>query len=409
MQISDVSRFASVTQGFDALDLVEPEGDGLAAPRPISVLVIEDDDTDFHITQRTLLMMDTFDATIHHARSLEEAREAVLGNSFDVALVDFCLGLETGARALQDLGGRNGAVAPILLTGMPGQDVKQIALRAGAIYCIDKNQLSPALLENTIRCTLHTYALERKLQDLVIALERANRAKSDFFTKIGHDLKTPLNAIIGYSDALSSETFGPVGQAKYKEAGESIKESGLHLLEVINNLIQHSLSQGGMAEAAFQFEDVNELVARAISMIDILRRRHGHTLTRRLSGAPVHVNCHRSVLTQAILNILSNAIKYTPKGGAISVEVRETSRQVEIRIADNGIGMNENDLAVALAPFGRVELPARAVQEGTGIGLPIVRDIMASHQGQLEIESAPGKGTTVILRLPIAVAAWEAA
>ena len=74
MQISDVSRFASVTQGFDALDLVEPEGDGLAAPRPISVLVIEDDDTDFHITQRTLLMMDTFDATIHHARSLEEAR-----------------------------------------------------------------------------------------------------------------------------------------------------------------------------------------------------------------------------------------------------------------------------------------------------------------------------------------------
>ncbi|MGI9383748.1 MAG: ATP-binding response regulator, partial [Methyloligellaceae bacterium] len=409
MRAFDVCRFASVNQEFDALDLTEPTGDGLSASRPISVLVIEDDETDFRTTRSALLTMDTFDATIHHARDLEEAREALLGQSFDVVLVDSCMGIETGPQALQDFGGRNGAIPPILLTGVPGQDTQQVARSAGQIYCIDKNQLSPALLENTIRCTLHTYGLERKLQDLIIALERANRAKSDFFTKIGHDLKMPLNAIIGYSDALTSEIYGPVGQPKYREAGESIKESGLHLLEVIDNLIQHSLGQGEIGDADFQFEDINELVARAIDMIDILRRRCGHTLTRRLSGAPIHVNCHRSVLTQAILNILSNAIKYTPKGGEVSVDVRETGRQVEIRIADNGIGMNENDMAVALAPFGRVELPARVVQEGTGIGLPIVRDIMARHGGQLEIESAPGEGTTIVLRLPIAVAAWEAA
>lgn len=409
MHFSDVGRFASASHGFDGLDLLEPDDDGLSGPRAISVLVIEDEETDFHMTRKTLLLMDTFDATIHHARSLEEAREAALEQSFDVALVDFQLGIETDARALQDLGGRNGAVAPILLTGMPGQDAKQIQLGAGAIYCVDKNQLSPALLENTIRCTLHTHALERKLQDLVIALERANRAKSDFFAKIGHDLKTPLNAIIGYSDALASEMFGPVGQPKYKEAGESIKDSGQHLLEVINNLIQHSLSRGEMGNAAFQLEDVNELVARALSMVDILRRRRGHALSRKLSDAPVRVHCHRSVLTQAILNILSNAIKYTPKGGAIDVDVRGTGRQIEIRVTDNGIGMSENDVAVALAPFGRVDLPAQVAQEGTGIGLPIVRDIMARHEGQLEIQSTPGVGTTVVLRLPIAVTAQDAA
>ena len=406
MQASELDGALSGVDGYGAPELEVRAGE---APQRVSVLVIEDDDADFRITRSALHAMDALAATVHHARSLGEARAALQRGSFDVALVDFNLGLESGISALRDLGGRHGSVAPILLTGMPGADVKQTALQAGAIYCLDKGELSPGLMESTIRCTLHTFALERRLQDLVIELERANRARSDFFAKIGHDLKTPLNAIIGYSDALAVEAFGPVGQVAYRDAGERIKESGLHLLEVIDNLIQHSLSQGELGAGTFDTEDVNELVERALGMVDILRRKREHTLTKKLSERPVHVSCQRSTLTQAVLNVLSNAIKYTPNGGNSCVGVMQAGRYVEIRIRDDGIGMSDRDVAIALAPFGRVELPAPLAQDGTGIGLPIVRDIMARHEGQLEIESAPGEGTIIVLRLPARATARRAA
>ena len=328
------------------------------------------------------------------------ARGMIAEQHFDVALVDFCLGMDTGTRAIQELGGRIGATALILLTGMPGQDIRQIALRAGAIHCIDKNQLNPVLLETTIRSALHTHALEVKLQEMIVELELANRAKTDFFARIGHDLKTPLNVILGYAQMIKGQTDEPEPQAKNAAFADNICNAGAHLLEVLDNLIFHAANQGSYAGGQFEHADLNKLTEQAVELTDILARSRRHKVEVALSDDDVIVSCQPAVLTQAILNVVSNAVKYTPPGGNIRISTASRDRFNEICVEDSGIGMSRTDIDIALQPFGRVTLPEQHMQEGTGIGLPIVRDIVSSHGGQLDLESTPGEGTNVILRFP---------
>ena len=404
------SVFASI---HDCSNLNTPEllggiEDGLIEPRDIDVLIIEDDSSDFRITSKTLQMMDTFRANIFHAPDLVAARGMSTERTFDVVLVDFCLGMDTGTRAIQELGGRIGSAALILLTGMPGQDIREIALKAGAIHCIDKNQLNPVLLETTIRSALHTHALETKLQEMIVELELANRGKTDFFARIGHDLKTPLNAALGYAEMISEQTFGPEAGDKYVECSNNIRTAGAHLLEVLDNLIHHAANESSYSDGHREIANLCDLVQNAISMVDVLARARKHDVKFVPPDCSVPVNCKSAVLTQAVVNVLSNAIKYTPAGGNIAVSASRAERHAVIRVQDNGIGMSRDDIDVALTPFGRVSLPPQFSQDGTGIGLPIVRDIVAAHGGHLEIESARDKGTTIILQLPIASPAESA-
>jgi|GEM_PF-2906595 len=371
-----------------------------AKPATIKVLLIDDSESDVRIIKKTLQLMDMLRAEVWHAHDLVTARSRCNDQAFDVALVDFCLGIDTGVRAIQDLGGRLGSAAVILLTGMPGQDIPEIAFKAGAIQCLNKNQLNPVLLETTIRSALHTHALEAKLQEMIVDLELANRAKADFFARVGHDLKTPLNAILGYSEMISLQTFGPSDLQKYSDCADNILAGGQHLLEVLDNIIHHAASQSSYAGGRFESADLNDVVRQAVSMMDALASSRRHTLDVSLFDWGIPVNCQKSVLTQAIVNILSNAVKYTPHGGLIRVSSSAGKRYSEVRIEDNGIGMSKEDVDIALLPFGRVELPADVTQDGTGIGLSIVQDIVSSHGGQLEIDSTSGEGTCVILRLP---------
>ena len=380
----------------DVFDDAEPK----VGRRELNVLILEDDSTDLLIAHRMLQRMETYRVRAKHACDLASAREILSAESFDLALVDFCLGVESGAQAIQDLGGRLGSTPVVLLTAMPGQEIYQHALRAGAIHCLSKNQLNPVVLETTIRSALHTHALETKLQQMIVELENANKAKTDFFTRISHDLKTPLNAILGYSEMIALQTFGPTATQKYSDCARNIQIAGTHLLEVLNNLIQHAASQSTYAEGPFEPLRITELVQRAVDMIDILLHSRGHELRLSLPEDGPVVSCRPSVLTQAIINVLSNAVKYTAPGGKIDVTVRQQGHSVDIEVADNGIGMSQADMEIALSPFGRVQLPAQSAQDGTGIGLPITRDILRAHGGDLALKSEPGRGTVVTLTLP---------
>ncbi|MDH3582546.1 MAG: ATP-binding protein [Hyphomicrobiales bacterium] len=381
-------------------DLLYDVDDGLIEPREINVLVIEGDDNDFRIVGKTLQLMAAFRANTVHARDLAAARNITGEREFDVVLIDSCLAMDTGACAIRDPGGRVGSAALVLLTDMADQDVRKIALKAGAIHCLDKNQLNPVLLETTIRSALHTHALEAKLQDMIVELERANRAKADFFARIGHDLKTPLNAILGYAEMISAQTFGSSKPEKYIETANNIHAGGMHLREILDNLIHFSTNDSSYAEGPLAPVSVNGLAERAVSIVELFAHTRKHNIEVSMLENDVQICCQAPVLTQAVVNILSNAIKYTPESGRIRVTVSCDERCAEIHVQDNGIGMDQCDINVALTPFGRVNLPPEMAQDGTGIGLPIVRDIIASHRGQLDIESSRGNGTKVTLRLP---------
>lgn len=366
---------------------------------PLRVLVVAGDAG--ARLRECLAGMSGFAAEAELASTPEEARTALEGGAFDVALVDFRLNEAAGGGLLDALGGGESALARIFLIRGRDAAARRAALEAGAFHLIGEEALSAESLENAVHAALHARDLETRLDDALVEAERAGRARAGFFARIGHDLKTPLTGIIGYSEAIAEESLGPLGDARYRGYAEAVREAGAHLLALIENLIHYGGDGRAADAAAFVRSDLNTLAASATRMTGLLCRKRGHTLVKNLADAPLWVDCQPAAITQALVNLLTNAIKYTGEAGRIEVTVRRAARHAEVAIADSGIGMSREDITLALQPFGRVPLPPETAQDGTGLGLPIVREIMALHRGQLDLSSTPGEGTTAVLRLPL--------
>ncbi|WP_319412844.1 ATP-binding protein [uncultured Cohaesibacter sp.] len=372
----------------------------LPPAKMLQVLVLEDDEADFLITRKALLYLDAYKVKIDWVRSVGDAEAAALNKSYDVVLVDFWLGVETGVAAINAFGGANSQSVVILLTGMPGEDVQKIALKAGAKHCINKNQLTPVLLEATIRSARHTQRLEKQLQQTIDNLKKANEAKDSFYATMGHDLRTPLNAILGYSEMILADSLGLHVPSQYQEFANKIHIGGLHLLEVINNLM---LQNGNALETINkQLEDVclDDLVSKAIELVQFLAVGKGAEIHAHFRNEKTFLCCHKSLITQALVNLLSNAIKYSGKDARVDLSVEAVNGSCILSVQDNGVGMSAAEIELARKPYGRVALPPDLAQEGTGLGLPIVERIIEGHGGKVVIESQPGEGTCVSLHFP---------
>lgn len=360
----------------------------------LTVLVLEDDDADFRMLRLCLSRLESYRVEVAHAPSIEAASDLLRSIDFDLALVDYLLGQETVVGLLRDQGGRNSGLPLVLITGLSNRDVQTAALQAGAMGCLHKADLNSRILETTIRSVMHTYQLETQLY-------RANRAKTEFLAKISHDLKTPLNSIIGYSEAVATELLGPVGQPQYQEFATAIHTSALHLLNLIDNIIEQSLSENSQDEYRFAEVDVGVMVEAACAMLKPQLDGKKQRLSYSPGQEPLLVNGDRTRLVRAVVNLLSNAHKFSPDGSVIAVGLRRANGHVLIEVADQGIGMSRADVDLALTPYGRAALPTHLSQDGLGLGLPIVRQVVVRHRGKLEIESAPGAGTRITIKLPL--------
>lgn len=368
--------------------------------RRISVLVVDDDEIDYHIIQRNLSRMQAYEADIHYAQDLVTAREITAMHAIDLALVDYCLGVESGVSAITEIGGRCGRIPVIMVSGMPGTEVPQIALKAGAINHINKNELSPVMFDSLIRSAIYTHRIEAQLQSTIQELNRANQAKDNFFSRMSHDLKTPLNAILGYCEAMKAGVYGELESSAQSEAINNIQNAGHFLLETINNLIVQASSSEAVKGPEFQPLKVSEILANAINIVEQFAKSSGHEINADGLDCDIHVNGQKLNLTQAITNVLTNAIIYSDKPSEILVSLHEREEYVELRIQDHGIGMNEEDITKAFEHQGRVELPAHLAKEGTGFGLSIVQDVIKAHSGTLRYSSVPEQGTLVVINIP---------
>ena len=366
----------------------------------LKILVIEDNDFDFQAMKDTLLSLSGYDAQIERARTLLEARSAALKGSYDVVLIDFCIGSDTGVLAMHEFGGQTSESALILVSGMSGREIQQIALKAGALACLSKNQLNPSLLGSTITSAIHNHRVQRRLQKSVHELEQEASSKQALYANMSHDLKTPLNAILGYAEIIAENSTGLPASKQHQDHANKIRSGGLHLLEVINNLVLHSSDFDTMVDRNNETVELNKIVQRATDLVFILAANKAIDLQLVMPQSELYVRGQSSQITQAIVNILSNAIKYTYEGGSIFVEVTAMDGLNRVKVTDNGIGMSEADIEIAKTPFGRCKLPPHLSQEGTGLGLSIVEKIVASHNGSLIISSNPGVGTVVDLKFP---------
>ncbi len=240
---------------------------------------------------------------------------------------------------------------------------------------------------------------EARMLEALRRAEAANREKSNFLATMSHELRTPLNAIIGFSDILRREMFGPLGSSNYQAYATDIHKSGQLLYDLLGGIIDLSAVEAGHLNVKSESLTPDQVIADCRAILEALARERDHTLIIRVDTNTA-IWGDRRLLRQVIINLTSNAAKYTRKGGRIEVIAEELGDEVVFRVRDNGIGMEPADIERALQPFTRLGDPMRAEIGGSGIGLTLVKRLVEAMRGSLIISSTPGTGTTVEVRLP---------
>lgn len=245
--------------------------------------------------------------------------------------------------------------------------------------------------------------LETTSRDLECALvdaARGSEAKSRFLAGMSHELRTPLNTIIGYSEFMGLQPFGPMGDARYLEYIADIQKSGGHLLALINDVLDLARLDAGHIEMLDETVNVGELVEASISLVAPQALKGGVTVEAGAISGALAVRADERRLKQVLVNLLSNAVKFTPPDGQVAITVTAGKDGVAIAVSDTGIGMRAEDIPLALERFGQVESAMARTYHGTGLGLPLARELIENHGGTLVIASVFGEGTTVTVTLP---------
>ncbi|MBY3030310.1 PAS domain S-box protein [Rhizobium leguminosarum] len=243
---------------------------------------------------------------------------------------------------------------------------------------------------------------EDELRNAKGAAETANAHKTDFLARVSHEIRTPLNAIIGFSDMMAGERFGPIGHPRYIEYANDIGRSGRHVLDIVNDLLDISKIEAGEMDLDFAAVGLNEAVSEAVALVQPQANGQRVIIRTALSHAVPEVVADLRSIKQIALNILSNAIRFTPSGGQIVVSTSyEANGSVVLRVRDTGIGMTRSELDQAMKPFRQVSsTQSRHRGDGTGLGLPLTKAMVDANRATFSINSAPNEGTLVEITFP---------
>lgn len=258
-------------------------------------------------------------------------------------------------------------------------------------------------LHRSALATFHLRAKNQRLADNVTAAraatESAMRSKWESFAHLSHELRTPMNAVLGFSDLMRQQMFGPLGD-RYLEYAGCIHESGSNALELIESILAVSRAQtGDMVLAESDFDPV-ALMLDCVGDVEAEAQSNGLRLDVDMRPLDICLHADRSKIRQVVLHLLSNALNYTNPGGRVLVKLRHEEAGLLVTISDTGIGIAPEDLALCQEPFVRLSDPLIARSKGAGLGLPITRHLLQAHGGSLSMESRLGAGTSVTFLLP---------
>jgi PAS domain S-box-containing protein len=242
---------------------------------------------------------------------------------------------------------------------------------------------------------------EEELRNAKRAAETANAHKSDFLARVSHEIRTPLNAIIGFSDMMATERFGPIGHPRYIEYANDIGRSGRHVLDIVNDLLDISKIEAGEMDLEFTAVGLNETISEAVSLVQPQANVQRVIIRTSLSANVPQIVADLRSIKQIALNILANAIRFTPSGGQIVVSTAyEANGSVVLRIRDTGVGMTRAELEQAMKPFRQVTTGTRKRGDGTGLGLPLTKAMVDANRANFSISSTPNEGTLVEVVFP---------
>jgi len=263
---------------------------------------------------------------------------------------------------------------------------------------IDELETTKAAMER------QNYEVAQLAEELAIArdqAEAANLAKSEFLATMSHELRTPLNAVIGFSEIIETEALGPVGNDRYRDYAADIQSSGQHLLELINDILDLSKVESGMEELRDEAVDISEVIQSVAVLVRQRTDRQGVELTFELEHRCTRLRADRRKLKQVLVNLIANAIKFTQRGGRVTVKSwSHPDSGCVFQVIDTGIGIALKDIPKALSQFGQIDSSLARHHEGSGLGLPLAKALIEIHGGSLDVQSKLGVGTTVTVRLP---------
>ncbi len=260
------------------------------------------------------------------------------------------------------------------------------------------------------RLRAHVSALEETKRELeatsanlsaaLTAADAANQTKSQFLAAMSHELRTPLNAVIGFSEVLTLEIFGPLGHARYSEYARDIRNSGGHLLALINDILDLSRLDAGQADLHEENLDAAELIGAALRMMQGQAAETDIVIGREIAERLPQIRADKRRIQQVLINLVSNAVKFTLASGKVTVRAFRAGDEVAISVTDTGIGIAAEDIPKAFELFRQIDSKLSRKYEGTGLGLPLARQLIELHGGRLILESEPNIGTTVTIYLP---------
>ena len=282
----------------------------------------------------------------------------------------------------------------------PNGDVRHVACEGRCALDEDGDVIS---LYGIMQDITERVLYEEELKAAKDASERAYAAKSQFLANMSHELRTPLNAIIGFSEMMHQEVLGPLENDKYKEYVGGIKESGEHLLDLITDILDMSKIEAGKYELDLEEFKLERVIKVVRQMMCGRAEEAGVTLQINVDDEQAESRslvADRRAVTQILLNLISNAIKFTQENGKIEVSVLERTDYLLLRVADNGIGIPANRLPYITRPFEQIASEYARDHQGSGLGLAITKELVELHCGSMHIDSVVGQGTSVSIRLP---------
>ncbi len=379
------------------------------AKEKLNVLLVEDNPTDALIVQKKLQREASFEYKITHVASGEEAVSHLKKDLYHIVLLDYNLPKKSGLQTLEEIKAEKIEIPVVIMTGQGDEAVAVRLIKEGAFDYLPKREnyedSVPLMIKKTIaefRARLERDRLQKEIALKKDELEKTNsklmeldRMKSDFVINVVHELRTPLSIVKGNLDNIEKGFAGTI-QPKQKEILDDVFRVLNRLTRLVNDLLDLSKIESGKIQLSKEKLDIVKLAKEAVKGFEKLAKNKKIDIKKEISTDSIVINADKDKLTQVFVNLIGNALKFTDEG-SITIRITELQDEIQAEVKDTGLGMDKEEVDKIFDKF--VSL-MREKKEGTGLGLPIVKDIITLHKGRIRVESFPGKGSSFIFNLP---------